>query len=235
MSEEGQEVPRDLGGRIRYVFAEGAASHDYAETYLETVHTNLHESEALARRLILALVILVVVFELLNRAVVEEVSLGPIKLNDFTVVHKLIPLAFAVVYYYWAGTMSNRILLHRVQVNLLQVLHPQIVASDLEYFLLPPQPGVVEAVYVRALRNRHRRTQQIFNIGRFLPILAILLLCSSTLWMAYAFYVCFMTFGFTDIVVWLECVFSIYLVVIGFLFFWYTDTPDLRSTIEVKS
>src|SRR5215207_4740111 len=87
-----------ISERVRDAFADDK-SRDFAETYLNEALTSLRDTQTQFRRTMLLLIFVILLFELLARASVREVSIGPLKLSDYSLLYKLLPLAIAYLYY----------------------------------------------------------------------------------------------------------------------------------------
>ena len=80
---------------------------------------------------------IMIIFELLNKAVIQEITLGPIKITDITIIQKLIPVIVAYIYYEQMSYFIMRgfyIELHNV---IILENYKSIVDNNLENFFFP--------------------------------------------------------------------------------------------------
>lgn len=80
---------------------------------------------------------IMIIFELLNKAVIQEITLGPIKITDITIIQKLIPVIVAYIYY----EQMSYFIMRRFYIELHNVIilenYKSIVDNNLENFFFP--------------------------------------------------------------------------------------------------
>lgn len=191
-------------------------TRNYAEEYLESVRANMQKTEDKSRRSFVILFVLLALFELLTRSAIAELTLGPFKLKDFSLIYKLLPVAIAYCYYEFLGLLTMRRLLRETHDVIMENIHKPIFENDLCYYLLPSSNLVAEEIITSATEGLWAKI--IHNLS--LPLF-IVLIFSPLVFEVYALHKCFVIYGVTDVLVWIVLFISLTLLLQGFLFFFH--------------
>ena len=204
---------KGLKERVEDVLADPTISN-YMPQYLESVLRNMQQSSDKFHNTLLLIVFLIAVFELVSRAAVAEVTLGPFKIADMSILQKLIPVVVAY-YYYISCSMLAMVGAQRALIDaILTKTYRKLTDNDLEYYLYPISPFVVESLLQSTLTGK-----TISLIGWLgVPVqLAIYFL--PVFFQIYAFYKCFWLFGPNSILVWASLILSLLFSIQGMLLF----------------
>ncbi len=193
-----------LSNQVKKAFS-STKSKEYAKEYLETIHANWRDTESRITRSFLSLVFFVSVFELLTRAAIAEVTLGPFKVTDLALIQKFLPLLVAYFFSEFGSSTKQRNELSEVYYEIIRVCHGSITSNDLQYYL---SPGfgfhLFGNLYWRPANIIVRGLQNLAQI----PIILFAAL-GPLAFEVYAFLQLFKGFGFSDIIVWFVLVFSL--------------------------
>lgn len=204
----------------------------FMSRYLELVRENMQQASDKFHSTFLLIIFLMAVFELLNRAAISEVTLGPFKLSDVSLLIKLLPVVIAY-YYYLTCTMLAMIGAQRTVIDsVVAIMYGPLYDNDLEYYLYPVSPLFAESLITTATKGRI--ISAIDAIGSnfqkviwFLPLI----------FQVYAFYRCFRAFGFSSIIVWVALVISAVFCIQGVFVFasWNKLTDDDSDDEQIGS
>lgn len=176
----------------------------YIDAYLSALKDNLQKTEDSLKSALVILFFLISVFELLTRAAISEVSLGPFKLSDFSLVYRLLPVVIAYCYYEMFSVLSMRRLSLLTFHTIMGKVHKSISDNDLDYFLLPPATFRMEELLSRRSSGKLAGAIEAISSPLMLFVLA-----APLVFLVYSYYRCFMVFGFKDILVYTSLLFSI--------------------------
>src|SRR6185503_5027496 len=90
------------------------------------------KAESRFHRAALLIFFLSIVFELLTRAAISEVTLGPFKVNDFTLIQKVLPIAIAYLYYELCAFRAMVIIQSRVYGGIIRAICRPFFDNDLD-------------------------------------------------------------------------------------------------------
>jgi hypothetical protein len=119
---------------------------------------------------------------MLSRAAISEVSLGPFKISDFSMIFKFLPAVIAYSYYEMASILMMRKLLSETFHMVMRNIHKPVYDNDLDYYLLPPSVFGMEEVLTRGFSGRVARV--IDNLS--VPLM-IAVLIAPPIFVGYAF------------------------------------------------
>jgi hypothetical protein len=204
-------MPKTISERVEEVLSD-SNTHEYIKDYVAALLDNLQRTEARFQKLTLQLFFLFAAFELLARAVIGEVSLGPFKITDFSLIQKLLPVVIAYTYYEHSAAITMRRFLTETHSNIIKTLHRTFYDNDLDYFLLPSSALRAEEILSKGAQNVGAK---LINVLSYLPKAAMLF--APFVFEAYAVYRLFHAFGLKDIIVWVSTVISMLFLLQGFL------------------
>jgi hypothetical protein len=198
-----EEPEATLKDRFHGVFND--RERDYGDSYLEVVRDNLKASHEGRARAFVVLVALGFLYVLVDVAAVEEVSFGPVKISDLSIVQKVIPVAYAYVVY--TALMFNMLAstYYRAHQAALAERHPSIVSREVDVFLLPAAVTVFGSEGLVPL-GKPRRAEWAYVVA--LVIVAGAALLAGLLFEAWALYRLFDRFGIDDLVSWISVALS---------------------------
>jgi hypothetical protein len=194
-------------------------SREYAKEYLSCISSNNQFLETETRRSLIRSFLLFGLFFLLIGASVEEVTLGPIKIKDISIIEKFLPLLVAVNYYELISLIIMRRLFLETEGRMVEILSKNIYKNDLETFLFPNSiPLWSEKIFEKSYEGIVYKIND--NINLFISLIIFL---GAFLFEGYAFYMCFVLFGVSDIILWSVLIVSVLFLLKGFLTFWEMD------------
>jgi hypothetical protein len=170
-------------------------SNDTVEKYIDRLFAVWDECTKFVARYAVILLIVMISFELINRAIVKEFSVGPIKVVDVLVVKIFLPVLAA---YFMFRVMSELIRwreIERIYSAILKHLYPKLYKTNLGLLLHPTSPlqsnmlGRTEFAGIRALNFR----------TYFQGALGGTLTCLAPLFILYAYWQLFAAHGFSII------------------------------------
>lgn len=127
----------DLEELIKQVFRSQPV-RAYAEDYVTEVKTNWREAEKSLTRSLFLITLTALLFELLLRRGVGEVSLGFVTVTKVDVIERAIPVAIAYLYSVTALLAAELSMFETVYRHLIRYLWPSLYNSNLERVLYPP-------------------------------------------------------------------------------------------------
>lgn len=175
-----------------------------ASEYLQILRANWQQLETDVKRASLFLFISVIAFELIARASVAEVSLGIVKVNDVSMIYRIIP---AVVSYYCHNIMylvTFRKKIENVHDSIIKKVYWNIYENSLCSYLRPHYGSLTSDDYLAPKNSKAR------SALAFLAVLTISALIIGLLaFEVYAFYQLFRTYKWKDLLVWFSLALSI--------------------------
>jgi len=174
---------------------------DFAKEYLDILHGNWRIAYEKQNQLATVILFLAFAFELLTRAVISEVSLGPFKVNDLAIIHKLLPVLIAFYYLQMLNWGKKRNEIADVYYEIINICYPSITQNKLQYYLAAEGINIIGYRY-RKLQNRFLR---IVQDAIKVPVVFFILM-APIIFGIYAFSQLFRLFGLNDILVWLSLV-----------------------------
>jgi hypothetical protein len=188
------------------------------------VRDNLKYTESTIVRSSRFLLLIAIVFELISRAAVSELSFSGVKITDLSLIQKTLPLIAAYFYYTTMSGVAMRRLLTEFHDRLFTLLSPKFRTEDFELFLLPFTPLITERII--ANNTNGWISKLIRNLS--LPLMIIVLL-GPLIFEAYAFYELFYSFGVKDVVTWIVLSISLVFITHGIMYGIGTDNITSRE------
>lgn len=192
-----------------------ASNRVEAKEFLSVIRDNWHIAEDSIEKHVRIALTLVIIFELLARAAVSEVSISGFKLTDLSLLQKLLPLGFAYLAYQVSALYSRRRLMIELHDEMVKSILPGFHANNLGYYAHPPQSSFNTEQLLSA-NTQGWLSQWIHNLSA--PIWFVTILGPPT-FQIYAYYRLFDLFGFADVLLWLSLAVTAALTVQAFLFF----------------
>lgn len=191
-------------------------SREYAKEYLSCISSNNQFLETETRRSLIRSFLLFGLFFLLIGASVEEVTLGPIKINDISIIEKFLPLLVAINYYELISLILMRRLFLETEGRIVEILYKSIYKNDLEGFLFPNSiPMWADTIFQKSYEGIIYKINDATHY-----LISLIIIVGGILFECYAFYICFIHFGVSDIVLWSVLIVSVLFLFKGFLVFW---------------
>jgi hypothetical protein len=189
-------------------------SAEYVDQYYSALLDNFHRLDEKFHRAILLLLFSVASFELLANTAIVEAALGPFKLTDLGLLQKYCPVVIAYSYCSISSLGTMRHYMRDLTAAVIAIRHESVAKNSLDVFLQPPSLFLTSEI------------SQKFSDGVlssiFLQIESILVFVLTTgpiVFLAYAFYRCFLSFGFRDVNLWVSLSISFVLVFQAVLLF----------------
>jgi hypothetical protein len=193
--------PKGLRSRLDAAFPDGDEAS--AEKFLEKLYPVWKDITDSMRRSVLLLVLAVVVFELLNRSVVEEASVGPLKIKDLQLLQTAIPIFVAYVFYDLVTLAFRWTETELVFAGVMKRCYKQLYNNEFELLLYPPTPSMFALATIPSVPTyRHKQLvsrSEGFIVGSVLGL--------PLLFQAYGFFQLF-RHGEPTIFIWISFLFS---------------------------
>lgn len=200
-SEKSQEITAKYLEEAVYRAFIGDNERSIVEKYLERIYSNSQVTETALRKSITRIFLLFFVFFLLTEAIINQMDIGPIKLNNFNLIIKILPLVIAINYYELVSLYSAHIL----QVIMIRVIfetfYNPIVKRDLQTFLYPSSMPD----YSYAILNQMRGKRGILDVldNSLYMLFSMTIILAGIIFECLVFYECFQKFGLFDPLLWL--------------------------------
>jgi len=179
--------------------------------FVDGILENLRGIERQITGLLKVTLLAMVVFELVSRASVPEVDVGPVKVTDLSLVQKCLPALIAYFYNQLVALFSMRIQLLRIHREAVKNLAKPIYDNDLEDYVVPYSWFNTEDIFTQF-------TGSAFFANITMPI-KFLIVALPIAFLLYAYCRCFAAFGIYDVLLWLSVALSTLLAVQGVMFF----------------
>jgi hypothetical protein len=187
-----------------------APTHEFGQVFLERVYDNAREAEGDFSRNILIMVLLGGGYELLARASIEKVTIGPFEVSDVSLIRRILPVLIAYYFYDACAANLRRHEMYDLGGLLFKKLFPSISQYDLEYYFSPRQSSLFGIVtYGKSWRDA------VLYWASTVPGVAVLFV--PTIFLYYAYQLELETFGSKDKFTWLTMVGCAYLLLLAFL------------------
>lgn len=190
----------------------------FAENYLNQLYLNSHYTEERLRKSVIRLFLLGLVSYLLFNKSINELMLGFIKINDFTLIIKLMPLLISINFYEFASLYESFQLQEALILNIIRFLHKPIYDASLAPFLCPsttPNYVFIIAGHLPVLKK--------YPFMLSYMLLMFVIISSAFLMDCFIIYMCILRFGIQDLL--LQIV-----IITSFIFF--AITYLMLSSIE---
>jgi len=155
------------------------------------------------QRLTLLIVFLSIIFELFIGASIAEVTVGSVKLKDYTVIQKVLPAAISYLYYDMA-TFAMIVWFQSTTYSYIVRYLYRIFYDDDLYLIVTFADTFSAEDFIG--RNTEGFKKNLINFISVVLRAAIIIVPFS--FIVYAFYQCFSVFGRTDILLWLSLALS---------------------------
>ena len=198
-----------LATRVATAFA-ALADPAVKAGFIDGIVENLRGVERRITGLLKLILLAMVVFELIARASVREVDLGPVKVTDLSLAQKCLPALIAYFYNQLVALFSMRILLLRIHNEAVKNVAKPIYDNNLADYLVPYSWFKTEDIFTEFTGSK-----LFANIT--MPI-KFLILVLPVVFLTYAYYSCFTVFGMHDRLLWASLALSALLAAQGLMF-----------------
>jgi hypothetical protein len=113
---------------------------EQGENYLDRILTCCQDAGTRVRRLLILLILCMALFELLNRAAVDRITLSFIEIKDPTSVATFLPVVVAYLEYQLVRQMLYWRSLERTFAAVIAVVQPEVAKNQLASYLVPTVP-----------------------------------------------------------------------------------------------
>lgn len=187
---------------------------EYVKEHFDTLYKNMKYSEDRFHRSFLILFFLFAVFVFIAEASITEVSLGPFKIKELTLIYRILPVVIAYYYYVLISLGCIRVLLCVTYEAIMENIYSPLFENKLHYYWTPLHIFDVGSILGNVTEGFLSR---IINfLSRFFDLIGVFLPLTFEI---YAFYRCLTAFGLTDIVTWCVIVVSTLFLLQGLLFY----------------
>lgn len=204
---------KSITERINSAF-DSLESDESKSNYIQAVRASLEDIETKLQANLKIVLVGMVAFELVVRASLSELSLGPIKITDLSMVQKILPAVVAYFYNQIISLYAIRILARQVHDRAIKYTARSIYENDLEYFTLPHSWFLTEDIM------KQYTGIKLFTIitipVKFATVVA------PIAFLVYAYYQNFRISGSSDILVWSSLIASVILAIQGAMFYFYS-------------
>jgi hypothetical protein len=194
---------RDITSRVDTAFT-GQNARDTATTYLSDLRSRMKDIRDAGRRTVALLLLTAATFELLNRAAISNVQLGPIQVKDLSLIQKALPVVFGYLIYEQT-TQGVRYLYSLTIANGISHLFQQpLRATQLDELLNPIGSPLFGPMDWHESDTFMRRLVGVFTIALRTGSIVVALLIE-----VYSLYQLFKVYGGTDAYVWFSTIFAL--------------------------
>jgi hypothetical protein len=161
------------------------------EKYIDRLFVVWDQCTKAVARYVISLLVIMTSFELINRAVVTELSVGPIKVVDVRVIETFLPvLAPYFMLRVWTELLRWREI-ERVYIEVMNYYYPALYETDLASLLHPASP-----LQSNFLTHREFASMRGLNfVTRFQGALGVVLMSLAPLFNFYAYWRLFTVHG----------------------------------------
>lgn len=193
-----------------------SAARDYL---LPAILDGAKQAEASLYKLGQLLLVLILGFELINRASISEMSIDGMKLTDLSLIHQFLPLAIAYVSNKLISVLTVRRLLQEAHLYLASELYPALIPGGLWRLAQPPSNEVINLVTISS------GSKLVTNLS--FPEALATIVGPIVAW-GYATFACFSRYGLRDEVTWVVAILSAVLIIQAALLLWHGEklTPS---------
>lgn len=193
----------DVLALLRTAFS-GQDALDIAAKYLDDLRARMNDIRTTSRRTVALLLLVAASFELLNRAAVSNVQLGPLQIRDLGPIQKALPVVFAYLIYEQVALGVRYLYSWTVASGIAGLFQPSLRATGLDELLNPIGSALFGPMDWYQSNTLTRRMVGVFNIALRGGSLSVPLVIEG-----YALYQLFKVFGSRDVVVWFSTLFSL--------------------------
>jgi uncharacterized integral membrane protein len=148
------------GWDVERAVAAAFRTPEEGEKYVDRLLACCKDTASAIRRLLILLILCMAVFELLNRAAVDTISISFVELKDPTVVVTFLPVVVGYLQYQLVARLLQWRSLERVCAAVLAVVQPGVSAGGLGGFVVPGVPLFATRLPRGALYERIFTLQQ---------------------------------------------------------------------------
>lgn len=199
-----------LEERVRDAFSDKDVS-TYVNDYLSSLQNNLKDIGNNISKYALGYIFFICAFELLARAAISDVTLGPFKINDLSIIQRFLLVVISYLLLALFSSLSQKAEFETVHRIVLSEKYRSIVENELGDYLLPPT-GSLPGEPVNMNYNLSETTSAILSA----PFL-ILILIGPIVFEVYASYLLISIFGYGDILTWIVISVSVFLTLIAYI------------------
>jgi hypothetical protein len=188
--------------RVRRAFPD-ESSLVFASQFVESLRASMKDIAEVTRRAVILGLLTAAMFELINRAAVVDVAIGPLRVQDLSLIHKVLPVIFSYLVYDASALALRYVYCEKAYFEIMDLTHHDIRQSGLDYLSLPFTPSLFGPFLVDA-QNRLERAaivlRRIFRVTALLSSLAVELYLVTKLLTIY---------GYRDFLTWCAALLSV--------------------------
>jgi hypothetical protein len=201
----------ELVEAIKSAFSD-SESKEYATEYLNVIRTNWRTTEEAIRTPVFLMVVLAAAFMLLQGSTVKGISFGSFQFSEYSFIQKIIPALIAYNFYFLSNLALMQKAFRIIHASTLGLIQTKLVEHDIEKFLGPPYFSIFGDLTFMSTKYRFYKAFQIFQV-----LFVLIVVFGSLIFVIYAYWWLFGTFGTADLVTWFSLVVAVLLAVMGLL------------------
>jgi len=195
---------------------EDETSREYMKGCLSELRSNMKDAQVEMRTLLISMLLLLALFELLARSAISEVTIGPVKVNDLSLVLKALPVLLAFTYNSVIAKMILIMLIRGMHRYIIKHIALKLFESDIDLFLFPPSTFYILNLLGPFVTLGVTPTFVIGSLFTLILFLSVIFLPIGA--EIYMFWVCFARLGLKDFMVWFSLVLSLILITQSFVY-----------------
>jgi len=195
----------------------------HAQDYLQILHDNMKDAAQAQRRSISLSLLVVVIFELISRAAIVDVQVGPVKVTKLSIIQEALPVVFS--YFIYDICVYNVRFRYTRQIfyEVIGVLQEPLRSTELDRLLVPKASSLFGPATIR-IPNR----ESYWPLTLFTMALRIGYSITPVLILAYMLNRIHTAYGFGDLLPWITAAFSV-----GFFIFALLVYVDGQRRLEL--
>jgi hypothetical protein len=177
----------------------------YATTYMGDLLDNIRSADDRLRAATRTIVLFVVIFELLTRATISEITFAGFKVDDSSLIQKSLPAVLGYLFYWSTVLLVHRSACKHIYKSLMKETFPDYSRNDLGSYPIPPSILETPRLIGSFLESWGEKMTAVLTI----PLLLVISL-GPVVFEYYAFYRLFDIYESHDPIVWASLILAVY-------------------------
>lgn len=189
-----------------------------SETKNEMFKLMLENLKALERnyiKLFISVLITMLAFELLTNSAVSEFEVAGVRVTNFSMIIILFPIFFSLQFHSLFANLSMRRFVMEGVYSIIKKKYPGFYEGNIDSLLLPLSTANIQNFLLKG--EKRGFVKFMLKISTFLQIFVAFLLIPY--FIGYTYWVCFLKYGISNILLWTTIPISFFLIGGGLLFF----------------
>ena len=208
----------------------GTSPREYIKDLLE----NWRSATSSVAKAITLLLLLAALFEMLARAAITKVSVGPFEVGDLALIQKALPAIIAYQFYDLQCQIAYITACGLVSRVAMERYYPELINSRLDYFLLPRNSSLLgSTLFADHMGPGHSENWNVSRplTQRFSLYMGFVIILYAVLFEIYAYWRLFTQFSFRDPIVWATLLLSFFFVIYALIIF-FGDVPRTQEVVR---